>query len=381
MRIIKAFLISAGCILASSPAVNAQADVGAAGASDMYQSAVHFGRQYSQAKKEFSFQGKSAADVAAWRAAFLPRLKQALGLAKLEAQLGGYVPVAGMRSSEDMGAYTRQRWVIWTEPTVPLPMVILIPKAAAGKRLPLVLAPHGHGRNPEQYAGIYLDEEEREMVKRRGRDVAVQAAELGYIVIAPTTRAFGETRTEKDKADSLPFSCRIQLMHDLLVGRTPIGDRVWDVSRIIDWALENLPVDGGRIAITGNSGGGTVSLFAAACDERIGAAAPSSCFSSFEAGIGTIAHCDCNYVPGMLELGEMSDVAGLVAPRRLYLINGVKDEIFPIAAARAEFRRLAVIYAAAGVPARVSLYEGAGGHEYYKEGAWPFISMFFDSPK
>lgn len=371
-------MLSAGCLLMSGSAVWAQADA-EAGAHAVYNATAHFSRQYAAAGKEFTCKAKNASELAAWRAAFLPRLRQALGLTKLESQLKGFTPHAALRASEDMGDYLRQRWVIWTEPTVPLPVVILLPKAE-GKR-PLVLTPHGHGRNTEQYAGIYLDEAERTMAEERGRDVAVQAVKLGYVVIAPTTRAFGETRTEKDKADSIPFSCRIQLMHDLLVGRTPVGDRVWDMSRLIDWALVNLPVDKERIAITGNSGGGTVSLFAAACDDRIRVSAPSSYFCSFEASVGTIAHCDCNYIPGILELCEMGDVAALIAPRALSIVNGVQDNIFPIEAARAEFRRVRQVYALAGATAKLQMYEGAGGHEYYKEGVWPFVMELFGNSK
>jgi cephalosporin-C deacetylase-like acetyl esterase len=58
-------------------------------------------------------------------------------------------------------------------------------------------------------------------------------------------------------------------MHDLLVERTPISDRVWDMSKILDWAFLHLPVDEKKIAITGNSGGGTITFFAVACDRRI----------------------------------------------------------------------------------------------------------------
>ena len=109
------------------------------------------------------------------------------------------------------------------------------------------------------------------------RDIARQAAvEEGYIAIAPTTRAFGETRTDADKQANNTHSCRHQLVHSILVGRTPIGERVWDMSRLIDWAIRDLPIDAERIAITGNSGGGTVSLFAAACETRIAVAVPSA---------------------------------------------------------------------------------------------------------
>ena len=63
-------------------------------------------------------------------------------------------------------------------------------------------------------------------------------------------------------------------MHGLLVGRTPIGERVWDMKCLIDWAIINLEIDQSRIAMTGNSGGGTITLFSAACDTRIKVAMP-----------------------------------------------------------------------------------------------------------
>ncbi len=90
--------------------------------------------------------------------------------------------------------------------------------------------------------------------------------------------------------------------------------------RNIDWATDNLPIDKERIAITGNSNVGTVSLFAAACDESISVAVPSCYFCTFEGSIGTIRHCDYNYVPGILRLAEMYEVAGLIAPRPLCVI-------------------------------------------------------------
>jgi len=336
------------------------------GTHEQYFSINHFDTLYKHAKREFEFKGHSKRDFQLWHAAFLPRLKNALGLDKIELQFAGYVPRAEKKESNDLGYCIREHWIIWTEPTVPLPFVVLTPKNKKGK-LPLIITTHGHGKNSEQYTGIYP-----------ANEIAVQAVNEGYIAIAPTIRAFGDTRTEYDKQNDISFSCHNQLMHDLLVGRTPIGDRVWDVSRLIDWAIKNLPVDDRKIAITGNSGGGTVSLFAAACDPRISVAVPSSYFCTFEGSIGTIAHCDCNYIPGILDLGEMGDVAGLVAPRPLCVVNGVKDNIFPIEETRKAFIHLKNIYSAAGVPGNCAFYEGAEGHRYYKEGAWPFIKKYFE---
>jgi dienelactone hydrolase len=340
----------------------------------------HFDTQYDAAAKEFAFKGKSKKEVDAWRKVFRPKLKAALGLDKIEWQLAGYLPTAQKIDSEDVGYCIRERWLIWTEPSVPLPVVILYPKGKSGK-LPLVITPHGHGKNTELYAGIYPNVAEKEYAEKTNRNVAVQSVAEGYITIAPTTRAFGDTRSDADKNEDKSFSCHTQLMKDLLVGRTPIGDRVWDMEKIIDWALQNLPVDPKKIAITGNSGGGTVSLFAAACDPRISVAVPGSAFCTFTGSIGTIAHCDCNYIPGILNLGDMSDIAGLISPRPFCAVHGVKDDVFPIEETRKAFAHLQEVYTAAGAASNAELYEGPEGHRYYKDGSWPFIKKHFAAIK
>jgi dienelactone hydrolase len=341
-----------------------------------YNAVQHFNNLYNSAKKEFEFNGRTKTDVDDWQEQFLPRIIQALGLNKIAAQLPGYIPRAKKTSSEEREIFLLEKWIIWTEPDIPLPVVVLIPKNKIGK-LPLVIATHGHGKNADLYDGIYPKIIDTKTSEQPEVSIAVQAVNEGYIAIAPTIRAFGDTRTAYDKENNNSFSCRTQLMHDLLVGRTPIGDRVWDMSKVLDWALSNLPVDKTKIAITGNSGGGTVSLFTAACDNRISVAAPSSYFCTFQGSIGTIAHCDCNYIPGIFELGEMSDVAGLIAPRPLCLINGKEDTIFPIEETRKAFTHLKSVYVAAGAQNDVMLYEGNGGHKYYKEGAWSFINKYF----
>lgn len=342
----------------------------------MFDSQTHFHALYQNASPEFAFRGSTPADVSAWQQAFRPRLRQALGLARIEDCLRGYQPTAQPVDEEDLGDFVRQRWTLTVEPTVALPFIVLRPKKAAGP-LPLVLTPHGHGKNTELYAGVVENEDDRKSMVEGERDIAVQAVREGYIAVCPTARGFGDTRTPEDKAAGKTSSCRTQLLHDLLVGRTPIGDRVWDIARLIDWAFDSLPVDRRRVAITGNSGGGTVSLFAAACDERITVAAPSCYFCTFAGSIGSIYHCDCNYVPGMLTLGEMWDVAGLIAPRPFVAVAGRDDPIFPLPEVRRAFERLQVIYAAAGAPGGCALYVGEGGHRYYKDGSWPFIRAAF----
>ena len=335
----------------------------------------HFANLIRDCEGEFRFPGGTEADVREWQIPFRESLRQVLGLENMERDLAGVAPDAEMVDSVDMGSYVRESWRIRTEPTVPLPCYLLRPKSAPPKP-PLVLTPHGHG-HPHVYVGLFNSSEEEQQIHEGERDIAVQAVEQGYLVIAPTTRAFGDTRAPADKEKGAVSSCRLQLMHDLLLGRTPIGDRVWDMSRLIDWAIAHQGVDPDRIVITGNSGGGTVSLFAAACDTRISVAVPGCYFNTFAGSIGSIIHCDCNYVPGILRLGEMHDIAGLTAPRPFLAVAGRDDPIFPVAHTRAAFEQLVRIYSAAGVPDRCELYIGDGGHRYYKERVWSFIADAF----
>jgi dienelactone hydrolase len=341
----------------------------------MYDMQVHYNSLYQSIPQSFAFRGHSCQDLTHWQAELRERLKEALGLRRIERDMAGFLPRAEQVRVEGMDGYTREQWLIWTEPDVPLPFYLLRPQSSSEK-LPLVLTPHGHN-HPYVYVGIYTSEEEQRSIQEGDRDIAVQAVREGYLVIAPTARGFGETRSAEDLHAGKLSSCRTQLLNGLLVGRTPIGERAWDISRLIDWALASQPADPQRIAITGNSGGGTTTLFTAACDERVALAAPGSYFCTFAGSIGSIFHCECNYVPGLLELGEMYDIAGLIAPRPFFAISGIEDPIFPISETRLAFEKLREIYTAAGAPERCRLYEGQGGHRYYKKGVWPFIQEHF----
>jgi hypothetical protein len=341
----------------------------------VYNSKEHFNSTYQSFEPEFGFKGQSDIDILKWQQKFRPSLTQAIGLDNLKRDLTGHVPTARKHHSEHLGNLIREKWTLLVEPTVPLPFYLLKP-LSAGKNTPLILTPHGHNA-PDMYAGVTHNADEYAHMKKGERDIAVQAAQEGYIAIAPTTRGFGDTRTEDDAEEGKKNSCRTQLMHGLLAGRTPIGERVWDMGCLIDWAIGNLDIDESRIAMTGNSGGGTITLFSAACDARISVAMPGSYFCTFKGSIGSIHHCDCNYVPGILRLGEMYDIAGLIYPRPFQAITGECDNIFPLPSVKYAFNELRKIYLIGGAEEDCKLYIGNGGHRYYKDGAWPFIARYF----
>lgn len=340
-----------------------------------YDDQQHTNRLLQSVSRRHSFQGDTMQQWRQWQESFRPRLRELLGLAAMEREVR-FERQAQRVESIARDGYTQEKWYLWTEPDVPLPVWALIPDKPAARPLPLILTPHGHNV-PEIYLGAAKNDAERNAIAQGERDIAVQAVREGYLCIHPTARGFGETIRSEDRKKGKINSCRTGLMHAMLFGRTMIGYRVWDISRIIDWAVPQFGVDPRRIAVTGNSGGGTTTLFAAACDERISVAVPSSYFCTFAASIGSIYHCECNYVPGLLCEGEMYDVAGLIAPRWFRAIAGKDDPIFPIAGVRESFDQLKKVYRAAGADGRCELYVGQGGHRYYREGAWPFVRKAF----
>ncbi len=320
----------------------------------------------------FAFRATSKADFEVWQRAFRPYLRRMLGIDTIAAR--GLCDLNPRQLGEEtLEDHVREEWTIQTEPGFEIPFYLLRPLDVTEPR-PLVLTPHGHGKAGKRtYAGLWDSESERLSIVEGERDIALQAVREGYVAIAPDMRAFASLRLQKDIAANITSSCRDLQMRALLFGRTLIGERVWDIGRLIDYAATRPEVDVNRIVITGNSGGGTISLFAAACDPRITVAVPSSYFCTFEASIGSIHHCECNYVPGMLTVAEMCDVAGLIAPRPFLTVAGREDPIFPYAGVTEAFARLRHIYDIAGVPERCQLYTGDGGHRYYKAGVWPFV--------
>jgi hypothetical protein len=145
------------------------------------------------------------------------------------------------------------------------------------------------------------------------------------------------------------------------------------MQRILDWATKLEFVDSRHVLMMGNSGGGMITLFTAACDERVGIAVPSCSFAPTTSKAGYIFHCDCNMVPGLIETGGLPGVAGLIAPRHLLAVNGRKDALFSEAAIERAVGGVWPIYKAAGHPERFEHRWGDAGHRFYANLMWPFV--------
>lgn len=274
-----------------------------------------------------------------------------------------------------MGSHTRQRGWLETEPHVCTRFWLLRPKTDGPH--PLALTPHGH-EHGDTYVGIWHSARTREQVEGEDQDVAVQAVERGFVTIAPATRGMGSNPDSFRIADIAhrhnDRDCQCHSWQVIVAGRTMLGERVWDLMRILDWALALPEVDADRVLMVGNSGGGMATLHTAACDERIGVAVPCGAYNNYVSGRGTLRHCPCNAIPGILGFGEYWDVAGLVAPRPMLTVNGRGDALHPVEEVDAAVSRLQKIYAAAGATERYEHRYGDGGHRFYADLMWPWVA-------
>ncbi|NPV48354.1 MAG: prolyl oligopeptidase family serine peptidase [Armatimonadetes bacterium] len=280
--------------------------------------------------------------------------------------------VAETGDERDMGDYLRRYVRITSRDGVVIPAFLLIPKTLASPAVAVVCL-HGHGPGKVVPADFGQDVKGRPLTVEGERDFAVQAVREGHIALAPDLRGFGELMLQDDLDADRGSSCQQLAMRAIMVGRTLLGMRVLDVISCVDYLTALPEVDPAKIVCTGQSGGATVTLFATALDSRFAVSIPSCYFCTFRHSILAMTHCDCNYVPGLLNLCEMYDVAGLIAPRPLLIVSGEHDSIFPLAGVQVAFERVQAMYTAAGAPGNVELYVGPDGHRYYKQRVWDFV--------
>jgi dienelactone hydrolase len=297
--------------------------------------------------------------------------------AKLVELLGGFpqrVPLrAEVLERREMDGYIREKVVFQTRENLSAIGYLLLPAGRSGP-VPAIVCIPGHGRGCDDIVGIEPDGTQRTEKAGYAKDFAIQAVEKGYAAFALEPLAFGHRRDAAARAGGPnEYSCRPAAGAAMLFGETMIGWRVWDVMRTIDYLETRPEVAADRVATMGISGGGTVSLFAGAVEERIGAAVVSCYFNTFRESIVSLSHCLDNYVPGLLRYMEMYDVAGLVAPRGLFAESGEEDRIFPVAGAREAFQRTLPIYRTLAAEERIGQEIFAGGHEFHGVGAFEFL--------
>jgi len=262
----------------------------------------------------------------------------------------------------DRTTYTEEKIRLAADEGVSIPVYMLVPKGRPPFK-PVLVFP-GHDPGIDYCIGNFPDPDTARIHRSAGNHYAQYLAEHGYLVAAVEQRGLGERRIGTTHDNGERRSCRELAFAYLMAGRTLIGERCWDGMCAATYLRTRPEAAVGGLGCAGHSGGGATALWLAVLDERIRVVVVSGYFSSFRDSILSIDHCECNYVPGMLEAGEMGDLAALLAPRPFCAVNGREDPLFPAAAAAREFETVRRAYAARNAEDACRLALHPGGHVY-----------------
>jgi len=256
-------------------------------------------------------------------------------------------------STEKFEKFTLHRVIYDSRSDSPVPAYLLIPHGIREKR-PAVLCIHGHV--PEGKANLVFGD------GQYGVPYGRELAEQGLVTLCPDNAGMGERAHPSGGCDFLWRRLNL-LGHDLT------GYRVYDLIRSVDYLQSLSEVDETRIGIAGLSGGCWLGIVHAALDPRVQAAILSGYFTTF-AQTSWFGHCICHHPKGIGELCEMPDIAGLIAPRPIFVEWGNQDTSRPVHPA---FEITQKIYSVANAEDQITLHEFEGGHVFSGQRSLPWL--------
>ena len=241
--------------------------------------------------------------------------------------------------------YRIEKIVYESRPNFPVTAHLYVPDKSAGKKLPVILNPHGHWGWKKQ----------EPTVQSRLIGQALRGY-LAMVIDSPGHSFEGDNRVERRSAGT----------HDdlrlILGSQNATSVYVWDLMRALDYLATRPEADMTRIGLTGASGGGLATLWAFAAEPRFTAAASVVFASSFE--INPQNGCLCNHVPASLQIGDRADVLALRAPAPVLIIGAEEDTEFPAAGMRLSGEKLKKLWGLFGKSADAWLRMFPGGHDY-----------------
>jgi dienelactone hydrolase len=161
-------------------------------------------------------------------------------------------------------------------------------------------------------------------------------------------------------------------------GYSSAAAEAWNCIRALDYLQSRPEVDGERLGVTGRSGGGAYSWWIAALDERIKAACPTAGIVDLQSYVadGCVeGHCDCMFMVNTYRW-DYAEVAALVAPRPLLIVNSDKDTIFPLDGLVRLHERVRGIYDLENAPEKLGLVLCEGPHKDTQEIQVPVLRWF-----
>ncbi len=291
---------------------------------------------------------KTLQDVAAWQESRRQFFIQSLGGLPARTPLNARVVARQQRNG-----YRLEKVIYESQPKHFVTALLYLP--VSKPPYPGVLVPCGHsdnGKAHEPYQRVCI------LLAMNGM------AALCYDPIDQGERCQLPAPLGKPQAGGTVAHCLLGV-GSLLLGRNTATYRIWDAIRGLDYLESRADIDPRRLGCTGNSGGGTLSSYLMALDDRIACAAPSCYLCGFRRLLATIGPQDAEQnIHAQIAFGmDHADYLIMRAPRPTLMCTATHD-YFAVDGAWDAFRQAKRVYTRLGAPENIEIAEADEKHGF-----------------
>ncbi|NUP98634.1 MAG: acetylxylan esterase, partial [Armatimonadetes bacterium] len=245
----------------------------------------------------------------------------------------------------DRADYRVELVIFDSRPGFPVTATLYVPRGDGP--FPAVVVPCGHSANGRMVEGY--------------QRAHIGFVKQGFVVLAYDPISQGERIQYLDDAGqpTIGNCCHEHCMAGnqlALTGGSMANIRIWDGIRAHDYLLTRGEVDPQRVAVAGNSGGGTLSTFLLCLDERYAAGSPNCYITTLVHRIATrmAADSEQQFVPMLLEGIDHADLLLPAAPKPVQIGAALRD-FFPIDGTRRTTADLQRVYEVLGAGDKMTI--------------------------
>lgn len=291
---------------------------------------------------------KTPDDVAAWqkrqRATFLAAIGGLPERTPLNARVMG---------RRDFGEYRMEKILFESQPGFLVSGLLYLPKGEGPH--PAVLMPCGH-TNIAKAGELY-------------QRASISLVRAGLAVFCYDPIGQGERRQFVKPDGTLEFDSSVGEHQLMGIAGAPLGASlqramIWDAMRGLDFLQSRPEIRGDRLGCTGVSGGGTMTSYLMALDDRVAAAAPACYLTGYRRLLETIGPQDFEQnLFNQISAGlDHADYVIMSAPRPVLMMVATRD-FFDIKGAWNAFRQAKRCYGRLSIPERIELIEADTKHD------------------
>jgi len=257
----------------------------------------------------------------------------------------------------ELAAFTIEKVVFESQPNHHVTGLFYLPKTGKAP-FPAVLIPCGHSTNGKA----------AESYQKAARLFAMN----GFAVLQADPISQGERYQYVDE-NGQPLTRGGTKMHELLgqalllTGSNTLIHQLTDNIRCLDFLEAHPKVDKNKLAVAGNSGGGTQVTYLVGYDDRIKVATPSCYIATTEKKFNTIGSQDgCQQLWGEGLMGIEEQDFLLMADNIPIRILSAEQDFFAIDGAKKAFQELKKQYTTLGIPEKVDMVTTNAKHGWHK---------------